>query len=181
MEEITAEVVSREEMVMYDDPSLNDLKKYTIEELYTKLNEELMNIRTDFGTDIPSHERKVIFLYLSELYRRSVPWPDLLDWWEYDVVRCECPSYHCELTALIERVDKFTVHKIMRPDEIRDHSGCCARCHRKGSMLSKEDSIRVHEKTVASQLHEILYYVKTYVKMELEKLRKIKRIQLDSL
>jgi len=180
-EDIIAEVVTREEILMYDDPSLNDIKKYTVEELYARLEEELNNIPAVFSADIPLHQRKVIFLYLSELYRRSVPWPEILDWWEYDVIRCECPSYRCELTALIERVDQFTVTKIMKPDDIRDQSGCCVRCHTKGSMLSKEASKRLHEKTVSSQLHEVLYYVKSFVKMELERLRKIKRIQLESI
>ena len=170
-EHIIAEVVSREEKVMYDDPSFIDLKKYTVEELYTKLDDALT-------TNISSIQP--IVLYLSELYRRGVPWPELLDWWEYDVVRCECPVYDCELTALFERVDQFTVNKKMNPDEIRDKSGGCVRCHT-GPLLSKEESKEVHEQTIDSQLQEILHYVKIYVNMELVKLRKIKKMQMDSI
>ena len=169
-QDILAEVVAREEMVMYDDPSLNDIKKLTVEELYARLDEMLTN----------DSSLQPIFLYLSELYRRCVPWPELLDWWEYDVVRCECPLYTCELSALIERVDEFTVTKMMSPDEIRDASGCCVRCHTK-PLLTKEESKKVHEETIHSQLKEILHYVKIYVKMELTKLRKIKKMQMDSI
>jgi hypothetical protein len=185
MDEIVAEVVAREEMVMYDDPSLNDIKKFTVEELYAKLDEELTHkISQSFGTDITLlRTSKSIFVYLSELYRRCVLWPEILDWWEYDIVRCDCYGYNCEVTALMDEVDLFPVNREMSPDEIRDASGCCIRCHTSkcGPLLSKEDSKLVHEQKMASKLHEILYHIKNYVKMELTKLRKIKALQLANL
>ena len=174
MNEVIAEVVAREEMVMYDDAALNDIKKFTVEELYVKLDEELEQ------KSIPSN--KNILLYLSELYRRCIPWPELLDWWEYDVVRCECPIGNCEFIALMENVKHFTVFKKMQPDELRNVLGHCVKCctNKEDPLLSKEESKLVHEKTIASQFHEVIYPIKKYVKMELTKLRKIKKLQLDS-
>lgn len=186
MDEIVAEVVAHEEMVMYDDACLNDIKKFTVEELYAKLDQELSLIykKDESDTDITVlRTSQPIFVYLSELYRRCVPWPELLDWWEYDIVRCDCPGYNCEISALIEGIDSFPVNREMSPDEIRDASGCCIRCHtsKGGPLLSKEESKQVHEQKMASTLHEILYHIKNYVKMELTKLRKIKALQLASL
>jgi len=183
MNEVIAEAVTREEMVMYDDAALNDIKKFTVEELYSKLDEELTQKCKPSISDIQLlHTSKNIILYLSELYRRCVPWPELLDWWEYDVVLCECQIGNCEFTALMENVEHFTLYKKMQPDELRNVSGCCVRCrtNKEGPLLSKEESKLVHEKTIASQFHEIIYSIKKYVKMELIKLRKIKKLQLDS-
>jgi hypothetical protein len=183
MDEIVAELVTHEEMVMYDDACLNEVKKYTVEELYAKLDEELTcKLSPSFGTDIALLRASgPIILYLSELYRRCVPWPELLDWWEYDIVRCDCYGFNCEVSALIDNVPTFPVNREMAPDEIRDASGCCIRCHHEGELLSKEESKRVHEQKMASKLHEILYHTKNYVKMELAKLRKIKAMQISSL
>ena len=185
MDEIVAEVVAREEMVMYDDACLNEAKKFTIEELYVKLDEELtQKISTSFATDITLlRTSQPIFVYLSELYRRCVPWPELLDWWEYDIVRCDCYGYNCEVSALVEDLVSFPVNREMGHDEIRDASGCCIRCHTSkcGPLLSKEESKLVHEQKIAAKLHEILYHIKNYVKMELSKLRKIKALQIASL
>ena len=183
MEEVIAEVVAREEMVMYDDAGLNDLKKFTVEELYVKLDEELEEKCKPSISDIQIlHTNKNILLYLSELYRRCIPWPELLDWWEYDVVRCECPIGSCEFIALMENVKHFTVFKKMQPDELRNVLGRCVRCrtNKEPPLLSKEDSKLVHEKTMATQFHEVVYPIKKYVKMELTKLRKIKKLQMDS-
>jgi len=184
MTEVMAELVAREEMVMYDDASLNDIKKCTVEELYSKLDQELtLKCKPSISEFQLLHESKNIFLYLSELYRRCVPWPELLDWWEYDNVQCECPQGNCELSALIENVEHFTIFKKMQPDELRTVSGSCIRCcvNKDGPILSKEESKLVHEKTIASQFHQIIYLIKKYVKMELIKLRKIKSLQIDSL
>jgi hypothetical protein len=195
-----AEVVITDSTVMYDGDLITDMKCLTVEEIYELLDKEFEKWTVPENPIGLFHNRSLVLRYLSEIYRRNIPWPSELEWWEYDIVRCsqktEC-GYDCYYSAKFSinysfrysyitkrsnSVVERRVGKILQPDEIRHHSGWCISCTPPSeAKLTKELSIRLHEQTVANQLWAIVYKIKPFVKRELEKLRKIKSIQLSGL
>ena len=192
-----AVVVTPDSTVMYDDPLLQDLKEFTVEELYEKLDEELTE---KLKIQKPTPEDCVKILgYLSEFYRRGIHFqstnPDLmnrgknayrayerpqvvLEWWDYDVVNCS----HC--------------HKVIESDEIRSkstnehsYSTYCLSCRVtfpdhdiKASLIqTKGQSIECHHRSIVYQLRQMLQVIKMSLDKSLSTLKKIKAIQLASL
>lgn len=182
-----AEVVTSDSTVIYDDPLLQDLKQFTVEELYEKLDQEITRM---YELKKP-HEGVVT--YLSELYRRGISLEVETgknirhQWWEYDVVRCDgqmcqisCP--YRNLTIKEEHLKR--IGRELAPDEIRSPHHLCVNCSQTNGgipLLSKEDSILLHQGKVSSQLVQVLRPISIYVKHELTKLKKIKAIHLASL
>jgi hypothetical protein len=190
-----AVVVTQDSTVMYDDPLLADMKCLTVEEIYENLDQEIEKWKPPLMDN-----RNQIIRYLSEIYRRNIQWPSELEWWEYDKVRCSQKTacgYDCYYSAefsinysyrysyITKRPNSVVerrVGKILQPDEIRHHSGWCISCTPPSeAKLTKELSIKLHEETILRNFSAILYKITSFVKRELEKLRKIKSIQLSGL
>jgi hypothetical protein len=191
-----AVVVTQDSTVMYDDSLLVDMKCLTVEEIYENLDKEIEKWTAPVNPIVLLHNSSLVLRYLSEIYRRNIQWPSELEWWEYDKVRCNQKSacgYECQYSAEFsinysfrkthpKSVVEPRVGKILQPDEIRNPSGWCISCTLPSeAKLTIESSIRLHEQTVANQLWAIIHKIKPFVKRELEKLRKIKSIQLSGL
>lgn len=180
MVSIMAEVVTADSTVMYDETCLSDMKCLTIEEIYEILEQEMAKW-ADGSAATPLlllQNNSVILMHLSEIYRRNIQWPPELEWWEYDKVRCPQKSicgYNCPYSNSYPN----RVGKILQPDEIRLQNGFCIDCTDPSPKLTKESSIKLHEQTVANQFWAVTQKIKPFVKRELEKLRKIKSIQLS--
>jgi len=190
MAEVThAEVVTHEQMVMYDDELLSDIKCLTVEELYVRLDKELETIDgTSFQAELPSNPKQedfhkgrmkqlvnkhLIFGYLMELYRRNVysQMFNLTAWWEFDEIRCT------------RNANATNCHgRLMEPDEVRHSNICCAKCRTdREPILSKQESMDLHEHQVTENLWKGLQSAHFWLKMDLKKLQKMKEIQLASL
>jgi len=177
-----AEEVTHEITVMYDHPSLSEIKRLTVEELYVRLDQELDAIDPiKWKESLPSHstpedlhhcsmkqlERKeVILSYLCELYRRNIV-NFGLQWCEYDIVLCN--------------INSSTKHE-MGPEDIRSSPNCCEK-HRAQHVpiLSKKESMDLHERTITQQYWSGFETMKKYVKQTLRRHLKIKEIQLACL
>jgi hypothetical protein len=190
MAEVThAEVVTHETMVMYDDELLTDIKCLTVEELYVRLDKELANLDgNSFHSELPSNPKEedrhkgrmkqlvnkhLILGYLSELYRRNVSSHLNIhsDWWKLDEIRCND-----------NRKETSCRGRLMEPDEVRHSNICCAKCRTdREPLLSKQESMDLHEHTVSEKYWATFSGIKSTVKDDLNKLRKIKEIQLASL
>jgi len=194
-----AEVVSPVPTVMYDDPLLQDLKGFTVEELYEKLDKEL-NEKMNYKLFQMPEDCVKILSYLSELYRRGIHFqstnPDLmnprmfsyrpyervqavLEWWDFDDVKCS----HC--------------HKLMETDEIRyktihEHSCStyCISCKERHAfqddiktsvIQTKEQSIVCHRRSIVYQLRQLLQVLRWSLDKSMKTLKKIKALQLASI
>lgn len=190
--EAVAVVVSQDSTVMYDDSILTEMKYLTIEEIYERLDQEFTKW-TAPGSSTPLillQNSGVILRHLSELYRRNIQWPSELEWWEYDKVRCmekRVCGYSCIYSSESEQnyssrarrtLEEHRVGKIFQPDEIRCGTKCTGCAIPGENRSTKEESIKFHEQQVSTRLWSILHKIKLFIKKELEKLRKIKSIQM---
>lgn len=184
-----AEVVTHEQMVMYDHELLSDIKCLTVEELYVRLDKELDAINeTSLYQELPSKPKEedrhkgrmkqlmnkhLILGYLLELYRRNVysQMFNHTEWWEFDEIRCG--GKNCLKNCL---------GRLMDPDEVRVSNTCCAKCRDdREPILSKQESTDSHEYKVTESLWTGFQTVHFWLKKDLKKLRKLKEIQLASL
>ena len=187
MDCIVAEIVAHESSVVYDIPH-NELKHWTVEELYEKLGDELAKkiCYKVFPGATLLHNCDEIFSCLSELYRKGIQWPPDLDWWNYDVVRCagnpspHCPPYLDDYETHV-RGEKTYLKRILKPDEIRNHGSHCIHCGSMSTMIDQELIPIAHEQMVSHQLREKLADLRPFVKRELEKIRKIKALQIKTM
>ena len=191
MAEVThAEVVTHETMVMYNDEILSDIKCLTVEELYVRLDKELDAIdATSLYAELPSNPKEedlhkgrmkqlvnkhLILGYLSELYRRNVysQMFNNVEWWEFDEIICQglkCREIHNR-------------GRLMDPDEVRVSNSCCAKCRTdREPVLSKKESMDLHEQGVSENIFKGFQAVHFWLKKDLKKFRKIREIQLTSL
>jgi hypothetical protein len=190
---------SKHSTVMYDDPLLQGLKQFTVEELYEKLAQE---ITEKLKCPKPTPEDCTQILgYLSEFYRRGIHFqstnPDLmnrgkqtyreyerphveLEWWDYDVVKCS--RSHC--------------HKVMETDEIRSKSThehsydtYCISCRGRfpdhdittSVIQTKEQSSECHRRSIVYQLRNMLQVIQWSLDKSRSTLKKIKALQLASI
>jgi len=191
---------SKHSTVMYDDPLLQDLKQFTVEELYDKLDQEITEKLKIQKTTLEDYVQ--ILGYLSELYRRGIHFHStshhfmrignhftympferprvVLEWWDYDVVHCT----NC--------------NKVMESDEIcskstTEHSfdKYCTKCYdtnkfhervSKSVLQTKEQSIECHHRSIVHQLRTILLYsIKSSLDKSRSTLKKIKALQMASI
>ena len=185
-----AEVVTHEQTVLYDHELLSDIKCLSVEELYVRLGKELDSIdgATCYAelSSNPKEEDKhkgrmkqllnkhLILGYLSEFYRRGICcYLNIYsEWWKLDEIRCvntKCKAIHY-------------LGRVMDPDEVRVSNTCCAKCKTdRDPLLSKQESMDLHEHCVSEKYWTGFQGIKETVKNELNKLRKIKEIQLACL
>jgi len=175
-----AEVVNPETTVMYDDDLLYEIKCLTVEELYVRLDKELdaidaIKLTDSYPTNVSEEDRhqgrlkqlsnkEAILSYLCELYRRNILVYGT-EWADYNIVMCD--------------VNSCTRHE-MGQDDLRSSSNCCEK-HRARTdipILSKKDSMSLHERTVSNQYWEGFHRLKVYLNPQLKKLRKIRELQL---
>ena len=173
----SARIVRPNEMTMYDDPLLQDLKQFTVEELYEKLDQE-------FAKNYDTYSTSTALTYLSELYRRGIPCP--VEWWEYDVMRCRGGNCYkeCHLKPYEIKLNKIRSHttlyegRVLEPGEPVNSQGFCVKCAgygNGGSVLSKGYKEHLESMVLPKfPLHD-------FVKDELAKLKKIKAFQLASI
>ena len=186
LEDVVAEVVTNDSNVMYDDPLLQDLKPFTVGELYEKLDQEITKMRE--CKKQPAHLEGVL-TYLAELYRRGIPCP--VEWWEYDVVRCRGNNCRkeCDLKPYEIKLKQFHHYpmyesRVLEPDEVVNVGCCCVKCADQkngGPVLSKEKSIEIRESTAYAQFCKLSYTISIFVKDELAKLKKIRAFHLASI
>ncbi len=170
-----AEVVTHETTVMYDHPSLSEIKRLTVEELYVRLDQELDAIvpTKTYEDRMKQLERKeVILSYLCELYRRNVVVYGT-EWCEYDTVLCQYNK----------------CNRVMKPEDLRSLESACEICKLRtigtgitiSPMLSKKESMDLHERTVAEKYWTGFQIMKLYVKQSVRRLLKIKEIEIACL
>lgn len=176
-------IVRPNELTMYDEPLLQDLKQFTVEELYEKLDQEIDKMI--YGKKQPAPLEGML-TYLSELYRRGIPCP--VEWWEYDVLRCHgnnCRKEgHLKSYEIKLNYNPMYEARLLEPGEPVNSQGFCVKCAgygNGGSVLSKEKSIEVHELIVRTQFGQSVFPLRDFVKDELAKLKKIKAFQLASI
>jgi len=176
-----AEVVTHETTVMYDHELLSEMKCLTVEELYVRLVKELdvidlIQLKESYPTNVSeedSHQGRVkqlsnkeeILGYLCELYRRHILVYGI-GWVDYDIVLC-----------------KEQAHHEMGPEDLRCSATCCDK-HRRTDIpipipiLSKKESMCLHERTVSQQYWTGFQTIKTQAIIQLKKMRKIKELHL---
>ena len=176
--EIMAEVVTHEMMVMYDDELLSEMKCLTVEELYVRLNKELdaidlIQLQESYpsqATEEDKHQSRmkqlsnkdVILGYLCEFYRRQVNIYGT-GWLDYNIVMCKDRAQH-----------------EMGPEDLRSSPTCCEKCRSRTDIpiLSKKESMCLHERTVSQQYWTGFQTIKTHAIDQLKKMRKIKELHL---
>ena len=160
MAEVThAEVVTHETMVMYDDEILSDIKCLTVEELYVRLDKELDSIdATSFYAELPSNpkEEDLHKGRMKHLVNKHIILGYLSELYRRNV--CSHLNIHSDWWKV---------------DEIR--------CNIGGPVLSKQESMDLHEQGVSLKYWTCFQGIKSTVKEDLIKLRKIREIQLTSL
>ena len=181
--EIVAEVVTHETTVLYDDELLAEMKSLTVEELYVRLDKELDKIdpsKLYVGLSSEPSEKELhyarmkqlenqalILSYFCELYRRNII--------IYSDTFCDIDNVWCQ---------KTTKH-IMNPDDLRTTFDCCALCAKSvnpakpETVLSKKDSMDLHEQTITKQYMTWFENSKKSLKEKIRKLRKTRDLHLS--
>lgn len=187
-----AEVVTHEQTVMYDHELLSDIKCLTVEELYVRLDRELDAIdvqklpkwspeqnnveNRDQGILKQLSNKETILCYLCELYRRNIVFYGT-EWVDYGIVICK-GKYQSHEGGI-----SSSGYHLMQPNDLRSSPSCCEKCRVRTdiAILSKKESMDLHEQTISAQYWKGFNKMKPNVKTQLTKLRKIRELQIACL